>query len=103
MTNDYYRYIITRWRLSNHKLKIETDRYLKPKPPPDQRTCDVCNVVEDEFHAIFICPMYETVREKYRPLLSCGDVGTFLSPIECDIENTAKFLHGIEELRGNDV
>ena len=29
MLSDYYRYIITRWRLSNHKLKIETLRYEK--------------------------------------------------------------------------
>ena len=100
MTNDYYRYIITRWRLSNHDLRIGTDRYLKPKPPQNQRTCRRCNLVEDEFHAVFICPVYEPVREKYRSLVSCRDIGKFLNPAECDVEDTAKFLHGIEKLRG---
>ena len=30
---DHYRYIITRWRLSCHDLKIETGRYAKPTIP----------------------------------------------------------------------
>ena len=28
--SDYYRKIITRWRISSHKLKIETGRYARP-------------------------------------------------------------------------
>ena len=28
--NDYYRYILTRWRLSNHDLRIETGRRTRP-------------------------------------------------------------------------
>ena len=61
----HYRYIISRWRLSCHDLKIETGGYAKPAIPRETRLCDVCYEIEDEFHAIFICPRYNTIREKY--------------------------------------
>ena len=53
---DYFRFIITRWRLSNHKLKIETLRYGAEniKIPRHMRYCALCNVLEDETHAVFI-------------------------------------------------
>ena len=50
LTHDYENYLtnvrninhrvaITKLRLSNHKLAIETRRYVKPYQPPDQRIC----------------------------------------------------------------
>ena len=53
---DYFSSIITRWRLSNHKLKIEVGRYTKPLTPRNERLCDYCELLEDEYHAIFCMP-----------------------------------------------
>ena len=36
--NINHRVAITKLRLSNHKLAIETGRYVKPFQPPDQRS-----------------------------------------------------------------
>ena len=69
MFNDYYRYIITRWRLSNHDLTIETGRYTRPIIPRDERNCVHCNILADEFHAIFICPLYDAISVKGRGVL----------------------------------
>ena len=64
--HDYFRFIITRWRLSNHKLKIEVGRYPKPLTPRNESLCDYCELLEDEFHAIFVCPKFAAIRnEKY--------------------------------------
>ena len=54
--DDRKRTVITRWRLSNHKLFIETGRYSNPPIPRNDRICVMCNILEDEFHAIFKCP-----------------------------------------------
>ena len=47
------RLILTKFRLSDHKLLITMGRYLKI--PRDQRLCAICNVLEDEFHVFFEC------------------------------------------------
>ena len=98
--HDYYRYIITRWRLSNHNLKIETGRYSVPKIPRELRICDICNEIEDEAHVIFKCPIYNPIRVKYKTLLRKNDnILRFLNPNSDDHCDTAKYLHDIEKLR----
>ena len=42
---DEQRSVISRWRLSNHQLRIETGRYDSPKTPRENRKCLLCNVV----------------------------------------------------------
>ena len=48
MVEDTYRRIITRWRLSSHKLFIETGRYIIPCLNRNERKCLICNVIEDK-------------------------------------------------------
>ena len=56
---------ISKLRLSNHKLMIETGRYHKPKTPKDLRFCPFCpNVVETEAHLLFYCPTYTIMRKE---------------------------------------
>ena len=31
----------------------------------DERKCRVCNILEDEFHVIFECPVYSDLRKLY--------------------------------------
>ena len=96
--NDELRKIITRWRLSCHKLRIETGRYTNPITPREERKCKICLVVENEAHALLHCPAHTFIRMKYFSLLSryttvyqllnpqCSkdmiQVGTYINEIE---------------------
>ena len=51
---------ITKLRISSHRLKIETGRYLKLKV--NKRLCNKCdlNKIEDEIHFLLECPSTST-------------------------------------------
>jgi hypothetical protein len=56
---------IAKFRLSCHKLNIETMRYSSEDYiPPENRLCEQCTLsrVEDEQHSLITCPHYETLR-----------------------------------------
>ena len=62
--NIRHRISLTRLRLSNHKLLIETGRHLRPKLERNQRKCFTCkDEIEDELHFIMKCPLYATERQ----------------------------------------
>ena len=55
---------VTKFRLSNHKLRIETGR--RDKIPKQERFCRFCPTeVEDEYHFLFRCPIYQNLRQLY--------------------------------------
>ena len=61
--NPKTRNAITRLRLSNHNLVIETGRH--KKMDLDMRICPLCNHgIEDEVHFLFICDIYKTIRDR---------------------------------------
>ena len=99
MHNDIDRIIITRWRLSSHPLFIETGRYKKPKIIDIERKCVLCNVVEDEEHAIFQCSAHSRVRYKFREIIDkYNSVPNILNPINVeDMKIIASFLRAIEK------
>ena len=68
--DDCKRSFITRWRLSNHKLHIETGRYKIPPIPRESRKCISCNSLEDEHHTIFVCPRFNSIRLPFAHLLN---------------------------------
>ncbi len=51
---------LTRYRLSGHKLMIETGRHRQTWLPPEQRLCSHCdlNQIETELHFLTECPKY---------------------------------------------
>ena len=56
---------LTRFRVSSHRLEIECGRWTRPeKTPLDNRKCRICNALEDEFHFILECPLYEDLRKQ---------------------------------------
>ena len=76
---DDVRYLITRWRLSNHNLMIEKGR--RQDIPREQRVCDTCEVLEDERHVIFQCPRYNDIRQQHEGLLQRRyNIELFLNP-----------------------
>lgn len=60
--NKEHREAMTRMRTSSHKLMIEKGRYLNI--PRNNRLCTKCSlgVVEDEEHALLVCPAHELIR-----------------------------------------
>lgn len=68
LTIDKFRIALTKLRLSSHRLLIETGRWEKPNIiPRDQRLCRNCNVLEDEFHFVCECSLYNDLRCQYIP------------------------------------
>ena len=98
--NDSCRIIITRWRLSNYDLAIETGRYERPKVDRDQRVCRTCLVREDEEHVFFACPLYTTIRTDHPNIFSeMSSVRSILNPSTTDmIYETANVLFQIEKI-----
>ena len=61
------RQILTKYRLSDHSLAIETGRHKKSYLPPEQRLCGHCSTaeVETEAHFILKCGKYNDIRLEY--------------------------------------
>ena len=52
--------------MSSHRLEIEVGRWARPnRIPLDQRNCRACNKLEDEFHFLLECRLYNEIRKKY--------------------------------------
>ncbi|XP_073251799.1 uncharacterized protein [Porites lutea] len=76
LTHDYENYVtnvrninhrvaITKLRLSNHKLAIETGQYVKPYQPPEERICPLCKTgLEDEEHFLMNCIAHRDPRRE---------------------------------------
>ena len=52
---------LIKFRLGGHSLRVETDRWLRHKPPREQRVCRHCSMqaVEDEQHFLFDLPFLQ--------------------------------------------
>jgi hypothetical protein len=63
--------VLARFRTSCHNLQIEKGRWVKPRVERSNRLCTCCslNVVEDETHFMFDCPIYQETRNKFRNTL----------------------------------
>ena len=95
---DTYRTIITRWRLSNYELAIETGRYARPKLDRPQRVCRTCLVLEDEEHVFFTCPLYNDIRRD-SPSIFNKSITDILNPKTTDLlYETANVLFRIEKI-----
>lgn len=61
------RHFITKMRISAHSLRIHTERFSRNPVSRDSRCCLLCNNrdIEDVFHFICICPIYNDLRRRY--------------------------------------
>ena len=57
-----YRSAYAKFRCGVAPIKIETGRYGVDRVPPEARLCMQCSRIEDEFHVIMQCPLYDDVR-----------------------------------------
>ena len=64
MKNVQDRSLVTKFRLSNHRLMIEVGRH--DDTAEEERFCPFCpQAVEHESHFMFTCPTYSHLRERY--------------------------------------
>lgn len=80
---------LARFRTSSHNLAIETGRWVRPtKIPQENRKCTCCSLdmVEDEMHFVFDCPLYYQVR------------GEFYSDLFADNNRDMRSLFAAEKL-----
>ena len=61
-----YKNAFSRLRCSSHRLEIDSGRWHRPvRKPNDERKCRNCNVIENEFHFLFECSLYNDLRLQY--------------------------------------
>jgi hypothetical protein len=100
------RVLVTKFRLSNHRLMIEVGRH--NNTPKELRYCPFCpNIVENEKHFMFTCPSYTHLRKRYLEPV-CNSIPSFqylphdaklqalLSSLE---KGTCKFIASSMDLR----
>ena len=61
----YYCSSLLKFRLSNHRLPVETGRW--ENTPLEDRKCILCRKYDigDEFHYLFVCDHFISDRKKY--------------------------------------
>lgn len=61
-----YSQAISKLRMSSHRLEIESGRWVRPNSIPlNERICLVCGILEDEYHFVLECKMYQNLRKKF--------------------------------------
>ena len=109
------RQILTKFRISNHKLRIETGRYSKEKI--SERVCSfcACDSPEDELHLLFKCKLYGNIRNTFFSFISSNSpkfismsegtrVQYLMSPQDFVLANSvARFLTDCVLLRDRSV
>ena len=103
------RKLVSKLRLGILPIRLETARYIRPVVPEAQRLC-YCNSgeIESEFHVLFVCQMYENLREAWLTKLSKPDHFSQLTPQEklklvlndpTNVRHTAQYLVKLMDLR----
>ena len=67
---NFFKYIqaTNRLRVSLHRLAIESGRWTRAnRIPVDERKCNKCGVLENEYHFVTECKLYSDLRIKYMP------------------------------------
>ena len=69
LNNYFIRKQLTKFRISNHKLMVEEDRYRGTDFA--NRRCIYCdmNCIDNECHFLLECPLYEEIRRKHKIFL----------------------------------
>ena len=92
INKEQFRVALSRFRVSAHRLEVETGRWHKPVAVPFyERKCRTClNCLEGEFHFLLECPLYHELRKNIVSLFSrtqkvndpCGNIFTYKSNVQ---------------------
>ena len=110
MTIPKYRISVSRLRASSHRLYVETGRWRRPHSVPyHERKCQICNVLDDEYHFVLECRMLEDLRTKYIPSThrTRPNMYKLIKLFDCTNENTVGnlsiFINKAFVIRNNDL
>ena len=69
ITEPKLRKTLTKYRISDHRLAVETGRHRQTWRPREDRQCSLCSQgeVETEIHFLLHCDAYKEIRESYFP------------------------------------
>ena len=81
-----YRSAYAKFRCGVAPLKIETGRYGVNRVPVEERLCETCNSVEDEFHVLMKCPLYRDARD------FCFNSISAVSEVFADLPQESQFI-----------
>ena len=90
-TNITTRTIVSKFRLSDHRLEIEIGRYFRPPKKPGERICTFCNTMEDEIHCLMTCDLNSEERRKLFEVISS------VKPIFNFLDTQNKFIYLMNE------
>ena len=99
---------LIKFRLGAHTLRVETDRWLIPKPPREQRVCRHCTMqaIEDEQHFLFDCPFYSIIRGQHFSLFGPNyqqrDIRLFFEQNAHQLGSVAHHIHLCFQARMSD-
>ena len=101
---------VSRLRVSSHRLYVETGRWRRPHYVPyHERKCQICNVLDDEYHFVLECRMLEDLRTKYIPSTyrTRPNMYKLIISFDCKNENTVRnlsiFINKAFVIRNNDL
>ena len=61
--------------MSPHRLEIEMGRWARPERIEfDDRKCKLCKKLEDEFHFVLECPLYDDIRKNSLVITTLEDL-----------------------------
>ena len=93
-----YRRALASFRTSSHRLQVERGRHLNI--PRNERKCAVCQTsIEDEYHFLMVCPLYNDIRQTYIPndyinIVNIHNFNSLMQTIDEDlIRHIAMFLY----------
>ena len=100
---------LSRFIMSSHCLCVETGRWRRPDPIPyERRYCASCrNKIEDEYHMLFECELYDELRNTlipryFRTRPSMFKLIEFInSASNKQIRGLAKFVYNAFKIRSN--
>ena len=106
-----HRMALSRFIMSSHCLCVETGRWRRPDPIPYERKrryCASCrNKIEDEYHMLFECELYDELRNTlvpryFRTRPSMFKLIEFInSASNKQIRGLAKFVYNAFKIRSN--
>lgn len=108
-----HRSILSKFRCSSHQLEVETGRHSSEYIERENRICQYClrernlRTVEDEYHFLIMCPLYNEIRIKYLSSALCkynvvnNQIVTLLlgSTSETVVINISLYLHHAFKVR----
>jgi hypothetical protein len=99
---------LSRLRVSSHRLQIESGRWARPvRIEINERKCNLCGLLEDEFHFVIECYLYNDLRKKYIPRYYWNrpNMFKFLELIKSDnktvIRNLGIYVYNAFAIRNN--